>query len=382
MIDQESTRPGFWTRFFTPEIRYEPGTFVPEFDAWRGIGIGCVLFAHAFREKFLFAWIFLDLFFVLSGFLITGILLDTLNKPGYLKNFISRRVLRVFPVYYLSLFVLFYLIPDSVLDLAYYREKQGWFWLYVQNWLFSFEGFPAQKALHHFWSLAVEEQFYIVWPFVVMLLPRKGIVYFCAFLAVFSIIFRNFGDHLGLVPPYYYVATFSRMEGLVFGAICAVLIRQNKHFLEKAAPYLVLIFGSATLVLFAAAGSMDFLHPLNYRVTYTMVDVFFCGVILFSMASHQFRWLNRILLNRSLIWLGTISYGVYIIHYPILEIFLNNFQDVLVAYVKKDALAKLICVAGAYTCTITLAYLSFRYFEKPLLRLKRYFTPKAAASAA
>src|SRR5262249_2846553 len=114
-------------------------------------------------------WMGVDLFFVLSGFLITGILLDSRGADGYFSSFYARRFLRIFPLYYgflaLWFLVLAYVFGSAYSDL-FARERQVWFWSYTANW-----GRPDELgALGHFWSLAIEEQFYLVWPLVVWLL--------------------------------------------------------------------------------------------------------------------------------------------------------------------------------------------------------------------
>ncbi len=172
------------SRFLT--INYQPGTYVKEFDGWRGVGICFVVLAHYFPGYFIGSWVFMEMFFVMSGFLITGILMDTKLKPRYFRNFFARRVVRVFPLYYMSLVILFFLIPNSWIDLSYYRQHQVWFWLYAENWLFSLQGWPTVKALHHYWSLAIEEQIDIVWPFIVMGFSTRNLLKFCIFIFFFQ----------------------------------------------------------------------------------------------------------------------------------------------------------------------------------------------------
>src|SRR5206468_651405 len=119
-------------------------------------------------------WIGVDLFFVLSGFLITGILLDSLGKPGYFRNFFARRTLRIFPLYYAVLTVSLFLVPALIglqrLPELYHRllENQLWLWTYAANYLQA-TGRHTLPGFGHFWSLAIEEQFYLLWPFVVYL---------------------------------------------------------------------------------------------------------------------------------------------------------------------------------------------------------------------
>ncbi|HKB45330.1 MAG TPA: acyltransferase, partial [Chitinophagaceae bacterium] len=154
----------------------------PALDGLRGIAILLVVFLHNFRfmNYFFFGWLGVDLFFVLSGFLITDILMNTLQEPHFLRNFYMRRVLRIFPLYYLTLIICLYILPaitSLYLDMRYYQSNQLWLWLYMQNWLYVFkEPFGAQMLLH-LWSLAVEEQFYLIWPVTILLIRKPKILF-------------------------------------------------------------------------------------------------------------------------------------------------------------------------------------------------------------
>src|SRR5687767_573593 len=145
-------------------------------DGLRGLAILLILGYHnfSFVPVFKHAWLGVDLFFALSGFLITDILLKSRKSENYLRNFYARRVLRIFPLYYLSLFIFFALLPDSMLlpeSSGYYDANKHWFWVYLQNWLFIFKTPDPTTFLNHYWSLAVEEQFYIIWPFLLLVVP-------------------------------------------------------------------------------------------------------------------------------------------------------------------------------------------------------------------
>src|SRR5579885_3225639 len=157
---------------------------IPALDGLRGIAILLVLWFH-FRGYLggepiqctlaiigEFGWIGVDLFFVISGFLITRILLQTKEKPDYFRSFYTRRALRIFPLYYASLAVLF-LAPMSFMSHSLpVAHDRLWFWIYLANWNPLFEQIRPGSAAH-FWSLSVEEQFYLVWPLLVWALSRK-----------------------------------------------------------------------------------------------------------------------------------------------------------------------------------------------------------------
>lgn len=356
------------------DITYVPGKYVQEFDGWRGLGIIFVVLAHYVPQVFIGSWVFMEMFFVMSGFLITGILTDAKGKKNYFKSFISRRVVRVFPLYYLSLVVFMFLIPDAWLDSSYQREHQIWYWLYMENWLFSIDGWPAVKGFSHFWSLAIEEQFYIAWPFVVLLFTNKGLIRFCIFLFFFSIVFRNTGHLMGFVMPFPYVATFARMEGIVLGAIIAILVRTDKRYLlEKLAIPVTIIAGIAATIVFLVAGTMHMEFPLVYQINYTLVDVFFAGMITLTLCKQELvklKWLFNVDVLKQL---GIMSYCIYIFHRPIQVIGLNLFYDYFFEILKGDNAAKMACAGVSFLIMIPVIYCIHKWIEMPVWSLKKYF---------
>ena len=150
----------------------------PALDGLRGFASLLVVIYHNFgfiNNYFFFGWLGLDIFFALSGFLITDILINTVGHKNFLRNFYGRRILRVFPVYYLGLIIFLIVLPgigSFSFRFDYYIDHQLWFWTYLQNWLFIFHPPTNESSLNHLWSLAVEEQFYLLWPFSVLVLRK------------------------------------------------------------------------------------------------------------------------------------------------------------------------------------------------------------------
>src|SRR5688572_1813273 len=151
-------------------------TYYPSLDVLRGIAITIVFFYHTFHfiPIFGFGWMGVDLFFVLSGFLITDLLLVTPKNGNYFRNFYMRRFLRIFPLYYLVLFVFFFLSPNffspqNMHEFDFYHQNQFWFWTQLQNWFFVSKGLGPLPYVTHLWSLAIEEQFYLIWPVLLFL---------------------------------------------------------------------------------------------------------------------------------------------------------------------------------------------------------------------
>jgi peptidoglycan/LPS O-acetylase OafA/YrhL len=176
---------------------------VPALDGLRAIAVLMVLLCHFQLATPHWIWRVLHqggfgvyLFFVLSGFLITRILLSEKNKPAYFRNFYARRTLRIFPLYYgvlaLQFWVLLPIFPTPrILADAHY---QGWLWAYGYNILTAVKGHFVFSSdwmwLGHFWSLAVEEQFYVVWPFIVLALGRETLLKLCIGIVALTPILR------------------------------------------------------------------------------------------------------------------------------------------------------------------------------------------------
>lgn len=363
---------------FAPiQIRYNSRQYIPGFDGWRGVGVVLVISAHCFPSTITRPfWVAMDLFFVMSGFLITGILLDTRSSPQYYRNYLTRRLLRVFPLYYFVLFLSFLIIPWMIPhfmgpDYDYYLHHQVWFWLYGQNWLFSITGFPHNHSMVHFWSLAVEEQFYLFWPFLVKIFPPKKLLRVCIGIGLFSIYFRmSLGFKLGFIEPYRYMATLSRMDSISIGAIIAILIRCNKKWLEKYASFVA--FGSLVIVIIGIIHykSANF---LAVPAIYTFVDFIAGCVLLYSLSIHK-PWLIRFGENPAFRFLGKYSYGIYIYHYIIFNILYYHVQPSFIRYFGHYWIAETLIGILTFSLAVFVSLISFKYFESPFLKLKKYFS--------
>src|SRR5713226_2623392 len=210
---------------------------VAELDGIRGIAILLVLASHfgvpacppgILWDTLGFGWVGVDLFFVLSGFLITGILLDSKGRTDYFQRFYLRRVFRILPIYYAFVILFFHIVPliahvtGRLATFEYGRGDEAWYWIYLFNWR---DTVLQNTHLRHLWSLAIEEQFYIVWPLVVYLVPTRALKYVCVALAVLSPALRIAAAHEGIVKYFLYRTTPFRLEGLALGALLALAAR-------------------------------------------------------------------------------------------------------------------------------------------------------------
>jgi len=229
----------------------------PALDGLRGIAILLVVVFHnfGFIDFFFFGWLGVDLFFVLSGFLITGILLKSVGKPGYLRNFYFRRILRIFPLYYLLLIVCFFILPfisSLKPQLDYNSHHQVYFWTYTQNWLFALSPPANSNYLIHLWSLGVEEQFYLIWPLLILWIRKpKTLLVIVATLLAGVLIFRSWlwvNKIEGL--QYFSLYAFSRIDGICIGCMLALTTQINFQFVRKYTGLIVISVALLNFIFF------------------------------------------------------------------------------------------------------------------------------------
>ena len=354
-------------------------THYPALDGLRGIAILLVVFYHnfGFINYFFFGWLGVDLFFVLSGFLITDVLLRTRNAPNYLKNFYVRRVLRIFPLYYLILIIFLIFVPifaPHILNLDYYFQNQVWFWTYLQNWLFIFHQIPQNTlALNHFWSLAVEEQFYLLWPFIILLFRKpKPLIYPLLFLLIGIITLRFILWSFQIENlAYFNLYTFSRIDGICIGSLLAVLRTVNHKAINRYFTIIVLALAALNFVFYFFNKQNQFSYPYLAIAGYTTFATIF-GLLVNEGVEGEETTINKLLSFRLLRFFGIISYSLYVFHWPLyllLSPVLARWSARNLDFINSSIFASLV----ATILSILLAWLSFHFFEKKFLLLKKRF---------
>ncbi len=348
---------------------------VPALDGIRGLAIALVLASHLYPEIAAGAgWSGVDLFFVLSGYLITGLLLDGRAAPDRARRFYTRRALRIFPLYYATLVLVFVLVPTFRLPFfsiiprhaATYQStahELAWFWPYLSNWYIGLARPWRPGPLTHFWSLAVEEQFYLIWPLIVWnCSPRTSTRVAVGALVV------SLGLRTAMVLGHaayltIYMLTPCRLDGLAVGALIALGTRSS-----------VGLAGTRRMVLpLASAGAMVLVVLSVWRQTLFSADPW---VLTIGLAAAAWLYGGLVVIALSyqsstlalppLRWIGQRSYGLYILH-PFVMFALTTFTALQIGTVTY--------AAAALGGSAIVAAISYAGFERPFLSLKDRLAP-------
>jgi len=370
---------------------------VREIDGLRGIAILFVMLHHfwppggplaAAEDVAHLGWIGVDLFYVLSGFLITGILLDTRGEPRYFRNYLARRALRVFPLYYLVLaaaFIVFPLVEGGPWAQTEFVRSSGsplWYVFYLGNLREAIFGTEPAYVLAILWSLSIEEQFYLSFPFVVAFLSRRALTRLLCGLLVFAPLFRL--AMLLAVPSnerIQYLGTLSRLDVLALGGLLALYYRSPASAVSSPASRRAL--GGALLALIAAMTAAFLLDGLDRLLWfcrvfgYSLVGLTMITALFWTLEHRGTRWTAPLRWG-PLCALGKICYGVYLLQRPS-EVVLNKLLPHAGITPDENAVWMLFAKCGF---AVAVATASWFVFEKPILGLKRFFASKAHPSLA
>jgi peptidoglycan/LPS O-acetylase OafA/YrhL len=377
-----------------------PAGHLPALDGVRGLAILLVFLHHEtvltsrtpFDQGLLtltgLCWCGVDLFFALSGFLITGILFDARGGRGYFRNFYARRALRIFPLYYAFLFLMFFVLPRvphaGSENWSGALGHGGWYWGYLSNFFIARNGHWTGGVLDVSWSLAIEEQFYLVWPLVVFLCGRRTLLWVCAAVVAGSAVLRCclLGAHVN--PLAVYVLTPTRLDALALGAWVALAARGEAGFLWPRQLACALAPPAAAIVLtLILTRHTDYADPWMQVAGYTALAVLAASAAVAGASAAPGSLPHRLLTCRPLRGLGKYSYALYLFHKPVGGALREAvgasgcFPTVFGSQVPGQMAFYLF--AGAAACGA--AWLSWRGLESPILRLKSYFPARGPVPA-
>jgi peptidoglycan/LPS O-acetylase OafA/YrhL len=353
---------------FTQAAR--PRGYIWQFDILRGLAVLAVIYFHAGkhlpRHQWLvtsgwYGWCGVDLFFVLSGFLITGILLDARGTDGFFTNFYARRILRIWPLYFAMLGMLLVVLPHIVPAMmaeSVASARPVWAYpLFLQN-LFNY-GKPV-GPLGVTWSLAVEEQFYFVWPLLIYFLKERTLRRVLVGVLLFEPVLRLGMSLSGATFTLLYTSTFTRLDGLAAGCLLAVLLRRwGAEVVRASAKYAVVPAVAITL----AAGMLH-----EAWLLFSALALLFTAIAALAMT---WQGMPRI---GFLAYTGRISFGLYLLHLPVM--------DLLAApRIRPHLGGDWGYAAASFVGMYALASASFYGFEQPILKFKKYFVTRRAITA-
>jgi peptidoglycan/LPS O-acetylase OafA/YrhL len=348
---------------------------VPELDSLRALAAVVVLFFHLDPPRYFPGWTGVDLFFVLSGYLITSIILRDADSPGFYRTFYARRTLRIWPIYYLTLLSLvainpFLAEPDRLLDLPYaltYTQNLPYYW--------GKEPPPTHPAFDHAWTLAIEEQFYLVWPALVIWAGRKRLVPLCL-LVIFLSLASRAGDNW-IIPKYPERLLISRSDGFALGGLLAWAfaeggwVARRRDLVAWACGSVVglasiyVIWGCRTYSPLSFIGLPTPMDPAGTIFAFASLYTGIIGLVVLNAGS---RWLAP-LRFRPLAYLGQISYGLYLYHYVVYWVIDGCHQRPRSLAIGQPWTTQAIKLAA----TLAVAVASWHLVERPILRWKDRF---------
>jgi len=376
----------------------------PALDGLRGLAALAVVAHHSAFSYFMtntfdkayhratsMLWVGVDLFFVLSGFLITNILLNSKRSPSYFRSFYARRVLRIFPLYYAFLAVLYFALPLWGIELSKsLTEVRPWLWSYTSNIYVGFHGWPNDNV-GFLWTLAIEEQFYMIWPFIVFFIGKRLLRDWVVGLLVFLPFIRSVCFSFGLSTYFVYTFTVCHMDGLLLGALMSLLLSNNalasiefpkvQRWLRRI-DWSFAIVAVIGFVVYCVAVRNDQFEFQFYKwsrdgqcIGISLVSLPLAYIVLRCISPDN-NLMKRAMSNRLLRKAGTVSYALYVLHAPIC--FWVGWNFPVPAALQNlpgewSMLRSLYLIAIEFILSIAAAFLSWHILEKHFLKLKRYF---------
>lgn len=363
---------------------------VPELDGVRGLAILAVTlyrFSREFPTDTTLGWAFyhglavgtrgVDLFFVLSGFLITGVLMDAKSSAHRYRNFYARRSLRIFPLYFVALFLFVVVTPllmGARNPFPQATEQQFYLWTYLSNVRMSWMDSWCFGRLDHFWSLAVEEHFYLIWPWIVFTVPDRWLfrVASIGFVATFMsrIAFAAVSSN-GVAPD---VLSWFRFDAMLIGAMLVIFVRQ--HAQSGALPVRYSWLKGLFVVSAICSLALAISQKRVLTITETSFAVTFALMLAIVLQPESTQGIARLFRLAPLRTLGKYSYAMYVFQSPLIALvalvpitgtIMGRLSDM------SPVAAQLVYMVSMSLLTFVIALISWQVLEKHCLKLKRYF---------
>jgi peptidoglycan/LPS O-acetylase OafA/YrhL len=362
---------------------------IMEVEGLRGIAILLVTVHHFWPEANGFfndyskvahlGWVGVDLFFVISGFLIGGILLDTKNDPRYFYNFYNRRILRIFPLYYAFVLLAFIAIPSLqsyIHNTSYWQtefiQQSGsplWYLLFAGNIREAITGVEPAYILAPLWSLSIEEQFYLLSPLLIFKLNKQNLSRLLLFFLILSPAFRAvmyevYPDNERIQ----YLATISRFDNLSVGLLLALLVRSGVAISRQ--------FINASLLILSILFAITFLYGGFDRYTYfcrifgySFLALYFMVAVMWTIQQRDSA-LTSFLRSRILVYLGGMCFGLYLLQRPVEIILLKG----LLVFDFDLESSPILSLSLKTLFSVIVSHFVWHFFEKPINNLKRKFS--------
>ena len=382
----------------------------PALDGLRGLAALMIVVHHSalfyrltdwFDKAYLRAtsllWVGVDLFFVLSGFLITSILIETRHSKTYFRAFYGRRFLRIFPLYYAFLAGVYFLLPLLGGELTpSIRDVEPWQWTYTTNIYAALLGAMPDHNVSQSWTLAIEEQFYLLWPLVIFLLPARRITKTVIVLFLSVPFLRAISLAFGATPFFICTMTFCRIDCLFLGALLASLVHngllerittpnavRNLRMLDRA--FLLSLVAFVAIYCIALRNDQFRFDVLTWPWYGQIFGLSLVGLPLgyavFRCISPGTNWIQRSMMHPLLNSVGKYSYALYLLHAPIcywVGIHMPIPQVLMSLPPQWQFLRAIYIIVAEILLSILAAIISWNTWEKHFLKLKKYFSYRAS----
>lgn len=366
----------------TIEPPFSAGKHIPAIDGLRGLAVVMVVVFHAFQVEAVpdgtiprmmymgtrLGQTGVDLFFVLSGFLITGILVDAKGSPRYFVNFYGRRTVRIFPLYYGVLIAVLLILP-ACLGIRLNGVAPAWLWTYTANLPMSLGADGG--TIGHFWTLAIEEQFYLMWPAVVYFASRRALFRICVGCILGALIARIVAEAYGVSSSTF---TLCRLDSLTTGGLLALLVRGPLKIADARRYALAVLLGlplaAAPLYLLNSGNGAHWVQVVKF----TLYAALFGALLVLAVTSPIQSTIGRIFNAATLRAVGKYSYGIYVYQAFVIHASVSTLTtDRLKALGISDAGAVWARVTTILLVSYLAAWISWHAMEKHFIRLKKYF---------